>query len=355
MKEARESFRRAAANSAQVDIASLQKRVAELEVHASTTEAIMEGLWAEIMELRRTVRTAAHARMVPKKIRRARTAARRSPKDTKTGNEQIVAEGQQRLAVQPPATAEDTPRAPPQEMVPSTSSGPQDRPPSTRGTTRAVSEHPIGSEEVEDDENSGWYLEYSAPPATAMTMLGGFSLESLMEHLSLDDEIMRCIGSLQTMQGTDMRLHVELNMVFIHDPIILESPDKTYLIGWAPRETNRDTVAYLTNGTSRAVALHVFSFRPDMDGWCYFGLHIVTPVQLDLEWSWNNLGKKDAHMLAGELKKRWNSDISPSEITSMLQSGQLEQCCFELSSTGLESRTRSFVIDTDLEDSAGTR
>ncbi|OCH92159.1 hypothetical protein OBBRIDRAFT_751832 [Obba rivulosa] len=193
-----------------------------------------------------------------------------------------------------------------------------------------------------------WYLEYSSPPATALVLLGRFTLDYVEGHLALDKKTTSDIESLQKAPGLGLRVLVDLNVAFIFDPVILEGPDKSYLIDWATPEENLDTTKYLTGGTSKPAARHIFSFQSERDGWYYLGLHILTPVQLDSVWDWHKLSKKGVRTLAAELQKRWASDTRRSDIAAMLEKGDIEQCCFELSSTGLEEKTRAFIADTGL-------
>ncbi|EMD40907.1 hypothetical protein CERSUDRAFT_111493 [Gelatoporia subvermispora B] len=197
--------------------------------------------------------------------------------------------------------------------------------------------------------NMDWSIEFHRVPATAPVSSGRWLLDHLVEFLGLDEDTISSIERLEALRGPGMRLHVELNILFIRDPIILESSDMAYLIDWAPKRGNVKAIQYLTNGTFQPVARHVFMFRSHMDGWYYVGLYIISPVNVD-DWNWRKLGGKDMFALADELRKRWGNDMRRADIMSMLEKGEVEQCCFELNSDGLEAKTRAFMIDNNFGD-----
>ncbi|TFY69416.1 hypothetical protein EVJ58_g423 [Rhodofomes roseus] len=193
----------------------------------------------------------------------------------------------------------------------------------------------------------GWYLEYRHPPATALRPRGPLSYASLGAQLSLDDETMLRIESLESLGAPSMQIHVYRDMAFVCHPVVLEGPTSTYLISWGNVTVNANVKTYLTTGTERPIdaIFQLFIRTMGQDAaWYYLGAHKLLAVDVPSVWHTRLHDEEKRELVAG-LEERWTWRDTPSaeRIAHLIETGELGQCTVELESKGLEERSQAFV------------
>lgn len=59
-----------------------------------------------------------------------------------------------------------------------------------------------------------------------------------------------------SVRGFDTRLHTERNIAFVYRPVLLECPNKTYIIGWGDNEMLQN----IQNWVKNPQELHMFLY-----------------------------------------------------------------------------------------------
>jgi hypothetical protein len=157
----------------------------------------------------------------------------------------------------------------------------------------------------------------------------------LTVRLKLADETIASLKKLAEIQDHGLRIQTIDDMAFVYDPIILEGPEASYLMEWAPKKRNQRAKRYVTMEPS----YHTFLFPVKKGGWYYIGKMKWAPVTI---WTiWPTLREKSKAKLTSKLRDRCGGRVGKEDIVRMMEEGELHQLGFELSSNDesqLESR-----------------
>ncbi|KAI0772017.1 hypothetical protein BD413DRAFT_475046 [Trametes elegans] len=198
-----------------------------------------------------------------------------------------------------------------------------------------------------------WSLEFHSPPQTMEVQRGRIPFQILAELLHIDEEARAPTAaghlgvSLKTMPGFDIRIYNESDIAFLYQPVILEGPKVTYLIGWG----NEEMVRRRESWAKTLGDMHLFTC-PDKvrdPGWHYIGLHSLTFARLDNVWS--KLQKEDKQKLQAQLKER-NPGLDTGGFRRDVREGRLVQCCLQLESKG-KAESLDFLSEYGLLGSEG--
>ncbi|KAI0751523.1 hypothetical protein C8Q80DRAFT_1157771 [Daedaleopsis nitida] len=188
-----------------------------------------------------------------------------------------------------------------------------------------------------------WYLEFAKPPATAETSQGPYPFDLLANKLVLGDDAFEQIATLEFESGYNTRIYPEADVVFVYQPIILEAPSDTYLIGWCESVNELRNVERWVKDSEE---LNVFCFPMIQDaGWYYLGIQSLSYAPL--ESVWGKLTKEDKENLLIELRKR-NPDMDVSKFRKDVRTGKLRQCCIQLESRGKKAESLDFLRTYEL-------
>ncbi|KZT72553.1 hypothetical protein DAEQUDRAFT_722712 [Daedalea quercina L-15889] len=192
-----------------------------------------------------------------------------------------------------------------------------------------------------------WYLEYQKSPATAARPLGPLSYGFLGERLSLDDDTMLRIESVESCEEPSMQLHIYRDMAFVCHPVILEGPATTYLVSWSSAIVNVNVKKYLTQGPDRPAdaIFHLFVKSMKRDGWFYLGGHKLLAADMPSIWH-TRLSKQDKRELVAGLQERWSWQNAPDaeQIAGLIEAREVGQCSIELQSgSSLQERSMEFA------------
>lgn len=88
-----------------------------------------------------------------------------------------------------------------------------------------------------------------------------------------------------------MRIQIlkDANVIFVHDPILLQDASDSYLIDWGEKNLNTRAKEYIReNSKNRDAILHTFLFPAKKNAWYYVGAMSWKPV--DIGWTvWTTL------------------------------------------------------------------
>ena len=78
-------------------------------------------------------------------------------------------------------------------------------------------------------------------------------------------------GSLSLLPAGSFRLYIHdaFGLAFLYDPVLLESPDTTYVIEWSEATSARTTKTYITEAREKHVEMHTFMYTPRKVRTCY--------------------------------------------------------------------------------------
>ena len=71
--------------------------------------------------------------------------------------------------------------------------------------------------------------------------------------------------SLSSEPAGSLRLHISDSppgLAFLYDPILLESPEATYVVEWSEVKTSQKSRAYITTAKEKHAELHTFMYAP---------------------------------------------------------------------------------------------
>ncbi|KAF9568937.1 hypothetical protein CPC08DRAFT_624453 [Agrocybe pediades] len=126
---------------------------------------------------------------------------------------------------------------------------------------------------------------------------------------------------------------MKANIAFVHDPIFIETRPKSYLLDYGRIQRNQEIEQYIDRYKKFSPVFHVFTFPEKKSDWFYVGAHNLRVVVLqDSFWP---LEGKDK--MLSKLSKRSRGGISEVEMGRLLDSGELQQFCVEL--TGIQDDT----------------
>ena len=95
--------------------------------------------------------------------------------------------------------------------------------------------------------------------------------------------------SLSLLPAGSFRLYIHdaFGLAFLYDPILLESPEATYVVEWSEAAGARTTKTYITEAREKHAELHTFIYAPRKNGWQYLGQQRWSLV--DIRSIWNSL------------------------------------------------------------------
>ncbi|KAH9062296.1 hypothetical protein EDB87DRAFT_1608401 [Lactarius vividus] len=177
-----------------------------------------------------------------------------------------------------------------------------------------------------------WRLHFAKPPTTAEAVaIKPVPTAVLAEKLELDDDSRRAIDDLSLLPAGSFRLYIQevFGLAFLYDPILLESPDATYVVEWSEATGAGTTKTYINNAKEKNAEMHTFIYAPRKNGWQYLGQQRWSVA--DIKSIWNSLVSPAQRALAA----RRSQDADVAEIARGLKKGQLEQLTVELQQVSL--------------------
>ncbi|KAH9002462.1 hypothetical protein EDB86DRAFT_3074235 [Lactarius hatsudake] len=177
-----------------------------------------------------------------------------------------------------------------------------------------------------------WRLHFAKPPTTAEAVaIKPVSTAVLVEKLELDEDSRRAIDDLSLLPAGSFRLYIQevFGLAFLYDPILLESPEATYVVEWSEATGAGTTKTYINNAKEKHAEMHTFIYAPRKSGWQYLGQQRWNVA--DIKSIWNSLVSPAQRALAA----RRSQDADVAEIARGLKKGQLEQLTVELQQVSL--------------------
>ncbi|KAI0265037.1 hypothetical protein BC834DRAFT_879774 [Gloeopeniophorella convolvens] len=178
-----------------------------------------------------------------------------------------------------------------------------------------------------------WRIHFAKPPPSlgAGSALGPVKTAALVERLGLDEVTRKSIEDLSTLRTGSLKLHINntTGLAFLYDPILLESPDKTYVVEWGHPRLNRNATAYIAQAREAHAALHTLIYASKKNGWYYLGQQRWEPVDINPIWPILTLHAQRA------LASRRAHDVNAAEMTEQMSAGQIAQLTIELHPTSL--------------------
>ncbi|KAH9042855.1 hypothetical protein EDB84DRAFT_1472754 [Lactarius hengduanensis] len=177
-----------------------------------------------------------------------------------------------------------------------------------------------------------WRLHFAKAPTTAEAVaIKPVPTAVLAEKLELDEESRRAIDDLSLLPAGSFRLYIQevFGLAFLYDPILLESPEATYVVEWSEATGAGTTKTYINNAKEKHAEMHTFIYAPRKSGWQYLGQQRWNVA--DIKSIWNSLVPPAQRALAA----RRSQDADIAEIARGLKKGQLEQLTVELQQVSL--------------------
>ncbi|KAH9173323.1 hypothetical protein EDB89DRAFT_2068780 [Lactarius sanguifluus] len=177
-----------------------------------------------------------------------------------------------------------------------------------------------------------WRLHFAKPPTTAEAVaIKPVPTAVLVEKLELDQDSRRAIDDLSLLPAGSFRLYIQevFGLAFLYDPILLESPEATYVVEWSEATGAGTTKTYINNAKEKHAEMHTFIYAPRKSGWQYLGQQRWNVA--DIKSIWNSLVSPAQRALAA----RRSQDADIAEIARGLKKGQLEQLTVELQQVSL--------------------
>ncbi|KAH9071561.1 hypothetical protein EDB83DRAFT_2364678 [Lactarius deliciosus] len=192
-------------------------------------------------------------------------------------------------------------------------------------------------------EGLSWRLHFAKPPTTAEAVaIKPVPTAVLVEKLELDEDSRRAIDEwvqkkilpreiLSLLPAGSFRLYIQevFGLAFLYDPILLESPEATYVVEWSEATGAGTTKTYINNAKEKHAEMHTFIYAPRKSGWQYLGQQRWNVA--DIKSIWNSLVSPAQRALAA----RRSQDADIAEIARGLKKGQLEQLTVELQQVSL--------------------
>lgn len=163
----------------------------------------------------------------------------------------------------------------------------------------------------------------------------------LFQQLNLGEDMIYSLESLGQADEHCFHLQIINNMAFVHDPFSMDGPGESLLMDWGTPDANETVHAYIVKKRPRDRILHTFTFPVKRGVWYYIGAHKWNVK--DLFEVWPTLGDRAKQVVTGKLQRRCNRGLSQQEIGEMIQDGQLQQFCIEVSSRSLKDISRAFA------------
>ncbi|KAH9967112.1 hypothetical protein BJV74DRAFT_889995 [Russula compacta] len=163
------------------------------------------------------------------------------------------------------------------------------------------------------------------------------------QNLDLDEEARRSVERLSSRQTGTLRLHIcePFGLEFLYDPILLESPEATYIVEWCELKASHITKAYIASAKEWHTELHTIAYAP-RGGASPLSLArdavgVVTAAFVARNPLHRTIGIISASNVGAQRvdANRSSQDASPANISRGLKQGQIEQLTIELQQVSL--------------------
>ena len=83
------------------------------------------------------------------------------------------------------------------------------------------------------------------------------------------DDVLAYSLSLLPAGSFRLYIHDAFGLAFLYDPILLESPEATYVVEWSEATGARTSKTYITEAKEKHAELHTFIYAPRKVRTCY--------------------------------------------------------------------------------------
>ncbi|KAI0082419.1 hypothetical protein K474DRAFT_512631 [Panus rudis PR-1116 ss-1] len=199
------------------------------------------------------------------------------------------------------------------------------------------------------------------PPRTSPCDVGPFKLRTIIERLRLPRQVETKIKKLLlTSQEPTLRVWMHQDLVFVCDPLVLETLSESYVVAWGrPAELRRLLGSIRRHIRRQGAAHHTFVLDTQRKAWWYLGLLEWNRKQIENVWDLYTryddvegkkiLAEQIAHSLQrisdrnsrGAEAQEERDKYNDSDIAEMLDTGELAQASFTLVRPG-DAKERSY-------------